>query len=89
MAAALSGTFANTGASAEFLTDVGQGEAELGLSFVGTGSVNLEKKLGASWFVVETLTGNTVRMVAVPQARSSVFRLNCTARSADIAYYLG
>lgn len=89
MAAALSGTFTDTGTSAEFLTDVGQGEAELGLSFVGTGSVNLEKKLGASWFVVETFTTNTVRMVAVPRSKTSLFRLNCTARSADIAYYFG
>ena len=88
MAAPLTGTFADTGASAEFVTDVGQGEAELGLSFTGTGSVNLEKQLGSAWYIVETFTGNTVRMVAVPRSRTSVFRLNCTARSADIAYFL-
>ncbi len=85
---ALSGTFTNTGTSSEWLSDVGQSEAELGLSFTGTGSVNLEKKLGATWFVVETFTGNTVRLIAIPRTYTSLFRLNCTARSADIAYYL-
>ena len=82
-------TFTATGQSSSFVSGIGDEEIALALDFTGTGSVNLEMKLGATWYVVETYTADVVKVVSIPGRKNREFRLNCTARSADIAYYLG
>lgn len=89
MSTPLNATFAATGQSASFVSPVGVRELAMGLDFAGTGSVNLEIKLGGNWYIVETFTTDIAKLVSVPGTKTSEFRLNCTARSADILYFLG
>lgn len=89
MSTALNSTFTTTTQSATFLSPVGARELAMGLDFSGTGSVNLEVSLGGNWYVVETFTTDVARLVSIPGSKTREFRLNCTARSADILYFLG
>lgn len=84
---AVSGTFAATGQSAEFTSPVGRKTLIMGLSSATWGSVTLEVKMDASWYPVEVFTANASRLIDT-DGRSSIYRFNCTARSADISYFL-
>lgn len=89
MSTPLNSTFTTTTQSSSFVSPVGARELALGLDFAGTGSVNLEISLGGNWYVVETFTADAARLVSIPGSKTREFRLNCTARSADILYFLG
>lgn len=89
MSTALNSTFTTTTQSASFVSPVGVRELAMGLDFSGTGSVNLEIKLGGNWYIIETFTTDIAKLVSVPGSKTCEYRLNCTARSADILYYLG
>lgn len=84
---ALSGTFSATGQSSEFVSKVGRNTMTLGLTASSWGSVNLEIKLGADWYILETFTASGAKLVDT-DGRTNTYRLNCTARTADITYFL-
>lgn len=84
---AVSGSFTTTGSSSEFGAN---GSFLLSLAF-GAGTVNLQRKLdGTNWRTIQAFTASAETVVDIDNHGGTVpHRLNCSAHSSDIAYWMG
>lgn len=84
MAKSASGTFSDTGNSAEVTV---QGKALITMNFAGTATVNVQIKDSAgSFFTLESWTESDAKVF---DAAGAVIRLNCSAHTDNVVYAVG
>lgn len=78
----VTGTFSGTGAS-DAIDCPPAGAVNIGINF-GAGSVTVQQRIAGTWYDVEALTSDAVRVFESPVGCD--VRLNCTSHSSDISY---